>query len=182
MFLLVFLPLLGAVVAHAPVLSFDLLPSLRRPIDGGRTFRGRRLLGDNKTWRGAIVMFAGIVVATLVLSLWPAYWNRLPAGIQQTAPVLFALLLATGTVAAELPNSFLKRQLGVPPGRQVRSRLGVALSMLDQGDVVIGVWIALLPVWAMTVPQALLAFTVVGVVHLGVNVVGYSVGAKEVPI
>ncbi|MFB6219607.1 MAG: CDP-archaeol synthase, partial [Halobacteriaceae archaeon] len=23
-----------------------------RPIDGGRTWRGRRLLGDGKTWRG----------------------------------------------------------------------------------------------------------------------------------
>jgi hypothetical protein len=45
----VFLPVLGAYLAHAPVLRFDLLPSLKCPLDGGATFRGRRLLGDNKS-------------------------------------------------------------------------------------------------------------------------------------
>lgn len=40
-----FLPALGAPLVHAPVLRFNLLPALRRPIDGGRTLRGRRLLG-----------------------------------------------------------------------------------------------------------------------------------------
>jgi hypothetical protein len=54
-----FLPVLGAPLAHAPVLRYDLLPALKRPIDGGRTLGGRRILGDNKTWRGAAVMFAG---------------------------------------------------------------------------------------------------------------------------
>ena len=41
----IFLPVLGAAVLHAPVLRFDLLRSWKRPIDGGRAFRGRRLLG-----------------------------------------------------------------------------------------------------------------------------------------
>jgi hypothetical protein len=67
-FLLVFVPVLGAFVAHAPVLRFDLLQRLKPPIDGGATFRGRRLFGDNKTWRGALVMSCGIVLATLVPS------------------------------------------------------------------------------------------------------------------
>ena len=182
MALLVFVPILGAVAAHAPVLSFDLLPSLKRPIDGGRTFRGRRVLGDNKTWRGGVVMLAGVIAATLALSSWPGYWDGLPQGVRDAGPLLFGVLLAVGTVAGELPNSFLKRQIGIPPGRQLRSGTGVLISMLDQGDFVIGVWVALLPIWVMSVGQALLAFAVVGVVHLGINVVGYSVGAKEVPI
>ena len=50
-----------AYLAHAPVLRYDLLRSLKRPLDGGATIRGRRVFGDNKTWRGAIVMFAGTV-------------------------------------------------------------------------------------------------------------------------
>jgi hypothetical protein len=56
--LLTFVPVLGAPLAHAPVLRFDLLKPLKRPIDGGRTLNGRRLLGDNKTWRGAPVLLA----------------------------------------------------------------------------------------------------------------------------
>ena len=44
-----FLPALGGALAHAPVLRFDLFPSLERPLDGGATLNGRRLFGDNKT-------------------------------------------------------------------------------------------------------------------------------------
>jgi CDP-archaeol synthase len=36
-------PILGAPLAHAPVLRFDLLRSLKRPIDGGRALGGRRI-------------------------------------------------------------------------------------------------------------------------------------------
>jgi hypothetical protein len=50
------LPVLGAPVAHAPVLKWDLLAGLARPLDGGACLRGRRIFGDNKTWRGAAVM------------------------------------------------------------------------------------------------------------------------------
>jgi hypothetical protein len=60
-----FLPVGGAWIAHAPVLRWDLAPRLNRPIDGGRTLRGRRLFGDNKTWRGALVMGGGVFAATL---------------------------------------------------------------------------------------------------------------------
>ena len=67
MYLVVFLPVLGAYLAHAPVLRYDLLRSLKRPLDGGAKIRGRRVFGDNKTWRGAIVMFAGTFVAAVVL-------------------------------------------------------------------------------------------------------------------
>src|SRR2546423_15633907 len=52
----VVLPVFGAHLAHAPVLRFDLLPKLARPIDGAKTFHGRRLFGANKTWRGAAAL------------------------------------------------------------------------------------------------------------------------------
>ena len=51
----VFVPVLGAPALHAPVLTFDLLKPLKRPLDFGATIGGRRVFGDNKTWRGAIV-------------------------------------------------------------------------------------------------------------------------------
>lgn len=38
----------------SPVLVRGWFPALSTPIDGGRTFRGRRILGDHKTWRGSV--------------------------------------------------------------------------------------------------------------------------------
>src|SRR6185436_6411451 len=50
------------------------------PIDGGLEIRGRRLFGDNKTWRGFVVMvpatgasfgLLSTLVSTRVTGLWP---------------------------------------------------------------------------------------------------------------
>ena len=62
--------MLGAVVLHAPVLRYDLLKPLKRPIDGGRGW-----FGANKTWRGALVMFTGVLLATGV------FWGLMPDGL-----------------------------------------------------------------------------------------------------
>ena len=78
----VFLPVLGAPLAHAPVLRFNLLPKLAQPIDGGRTVRGRRVFGANKTWRGAAVMFAGALGATVALERFRWYRERLPEALR----------------------------------------------------------------------------------------------------
>jgi len=174
----IFLPVLGAALTHAPVLRYDLFRALKRPLDAGATFRGRRLFGNNKTWRGALAMASGVCALTLVLSRVPAYWTRLPVEIRHAGPTLFGVLLGLGTVLAELPNSFLKRQLDIAPGTQRRSPVGLLLTVLDQGDFVFGIWLTLLPVWVMSPAQALLAFAVVVVVHLGVNLLGYAIGAR----
>jgi hypothetical protein len=52
-----FLPVLGSPVAHAAVLRWDLAPGLKRPISP-------RLFGENKTWRGALVMTTGTTLAS----------------------------------------------------------------------------------------------------------------------
>jgi CDP-2,3-bis-(O-geranylgeranyl)-sn-glycerol synthase len=180
--LLVFVPLLGAAIVHAPILRFDLFPRLRRPLDGGVTIRGRRLFGDHKTWRGALAMFTGIVACALVLSLWPWYWQRMPGGIRAAGPLPFAVQLGLGAVLGELPNSFLKRRLGIAPGTQRRTALGMLMAIVDQGDFVLGAWLLLAPLWTMTVTQAAIAFAVVVAVHLAVNLVGYAIGARTAPI
>ena len=139
---------------------------LKRPLDGGATIRGRRVFGDNKTWRGAIVMFAGTFVAAVVLCRFGWYRNALPDEVADAAPALFGVLVAFGMVAGELPNSFAKRRLGIAPGQQRRSRAGIAISIADQGDIVIGIWICLLPIWVMSVGEAALAFVVFAAAHL----------------
>jgi hypothetical protein len=175
----IFLPLVGSFLAQLPAIRFDLLRGLKRPIDGGATFRGRRLFGDNKTWRGALMMFSGTFVAALLLSRLDGYWSKIPDGIRDAGPVLFGLLLGAGTVLAELPSSFVKRQIGIAPGAQSRSVAGVLISIWDQGDFVPGVFVALLPIHVMTAAQALWSFAVVAGLHLAISVVGYALGSRK---
>ena len=177
-----FLAVLGAPLLHAPVLRWDLLPSLRRPLDGGATLGGHRLLGDNKTWRGALCMMAGVVLATLVLWQWGWWRAQLPDAINDSAPLLVGLLIGLGTVGGELPNSFLKRRLDIAPGQRRHSAGGVALAVLDQGDLVLGIWVALLPIWTMPVWLAAIAFAAISTIHAAINVIGYAIGARAAPV
>jgi CDP-archaeol synthase len=169
--LTVFLPVLGPVVLHAPVLRYDLLRALKRPIDGGRGW-----FGANKTWRGALAMFTGTVLATAV------FWSWMPESLQDESWLLVGALIGLGTVAGELPNSFVKRRLGIGPGERRLTPTGVALIVYDQADFVPAIAIALLPVWTMPLDTLLLGFVAVAAVHLVVNVIGYAIGARTAPI
>jgi CDP-2,3-bis-(O-geranylgeranyl)-sn-glycerol synthase len=178
----VFLPVAGALAAHAPVLRYDLAPRLKVPLDGGRSWRGRRLLGDNKTVRGAFAMFAGAAGAALVLSRAGWFRARLPDGVARAPAGVYAALMGTAVVVSELPTSFVKRRLGVAPGSRRRSALGVALSLYDQGDFVVAGALVLRPVWRPTAAELAGAFAVVSAVHLVANLVGYAIGARTAPL
>ena len=178
----VLLPVLGAPLAHAPVLRGDLLPGLARPLDLGTTVRGRRVFGDNKTWRGALVMGTGTVAASAGLHRSSWFRDRLPDALRAAGPWRYGPLLALGVVGGELPNSFLKRQLGIAPGRQRWTPAGVALVVFDQGDFVLGIWVALLPLWRMPARDVARALAIVTAIHMGINVVGYAIGARDRPI
>lgn len=159
--------MIGAWIAHAPVLRFDLLRPLKRPIS-------TRLFGANKTWRGALVMFSGVFVATAVL--WPVMPDELDSW-----PVAGALIGAA-VVLGELPNSFMKRRLGIAPGERRLTPSGVALVVYDQADFVPAIALALLPVWTMPLETVVIGFVAVAAVHFGVNMIGYAIGAREQPI
>ena len=163
--------MLGAVVLHAPVLRFDLLKPLKQPIDGGRGW-----FGANKTWRGALVMFTGVVLATGVV------WELMPDELQDEPWPLVGALIGLGTVAGELPNSYLKRRLGIAPGERRLTPGGVTLIVYDQADFVPAIAVALVPVWVMPLDVLAVGFVAVAFVHFGVNGIGYAIGAREKPI
>jgi CDP-archaeol synthase len=176
------LPALGGALAHAPVLRYDLAPRLKLPLDGGLTLRGRRFFGENKTLRGALMMSGGTLAATLLLTRSERFRGRLPAELRDASPLAYGSLLGAGVVVGELPNSLLKRQLGIDPGDRRATPAGIALAVFDQGDFVLGCWATLAPLWRMTPRQLLRAFATVAAVHAGVNVIGYAVGARSSPV
>lgn len=176
---LVFLPVLGAPALHAPVLALDLAPGLKWPLDGGLELNGRPLLGASKTVRGALAMAAGTLAATVALARVPAYWSRLPQAVQRAGPLRLGTVLGAGVVLGELPNSFVKRRLGVAAGERLRSPWGVALSLWDQADFVPITWLLLAPTWRMPTREALISFAGVAAVHVPLNLIGYAIGARR---
>jgi CDP-2,3-bis-(O-geranylgeranyl)-sn-glycerol synthase len=178
----VFLPAAGALLLHAPVLRYDLLGGLHRPIDGGLELRGRRLFGDNKTWRGALVMFTGAFAATAGLSRFRWFRDRLPEDVAAAPVPVYGALLGLGVVAGELPTSFVKRQLGIAPGRRAPATLAPLFSLYDQGDIVLGSAVTLRPVWRPTARELAGAFGAVSAVHFVFNIVGYAIGARDTAI
>jgi len=95
-----FLPAVIANIAPVFAARYNWLPAFNLPIDNGVSFRGVRLLGDNKTWRGLVV---GIIIGSTV-------------GILQGSPVV-GLLLSAGALIGDATKSFFKRQLKIAPGK-----------------------------------------------------------------
>jgi len=60
-----FLPLLVGLALHGFCIKYDALAFLYRPIDRGRKFRGKRIFGDNKTYRGVVVVSLGTVIRAI---------------------------------------------------------------------------------------------------------------------
>lgn len=177
-----FLPALGGALAHAPVLRYDLLTTLRRPLDAGASVGGTRLFGDNKTLRGALVMAGGTTAAAIALARQRWFRDRLPDELRDAPPAAYGALLGAGVVLGELPNSFVKRRLGIAPGDRRSSVLGAAIAVYDQADFVPMSALTLRPLWRMTAREVAETFAVVSAVHAAVNVVGYALGARSSPV
>ncbi|MDH4191585.1 MAG: CDP-archaeol synthase [Betaproteobacteria bacterium] len=143
-------------LVHVAWLRSRVAKGFSAPLDRGLTLRGRRLLGDNKMLRGFVAMPPA---AALSFVLWGAIWGRLPLAtdLWPLTTSQFALLgFACGIafMLAELPNSFVKRQLDIVPGHAASSApLRALFFIVDRCDSVLGVLILtslLLPLPALT--------------------------------
>lgn len=144
------LPLAASGLLHLAVMKRDWLPALRaRPMDFGATFRGRRVFGDNKTWRGALVTVGAVTASTWLLSLTGLAWFGQPSLVPwaDSHPVAWGLLLGSGYILGELPNSFLKRQVGIGPGASATGLEGRFFWIVDQLDSLLGILACTWAVW-----------------------------------
>ena len=127
-------------------------------------------------------MTGGTMSAALALHRLPSYRKRLPAPVAEANPALIGALLGVASWTGELPNSFMKRRLGIAPGEHRRSPLGVAISVLDQADWVLAACVLMRPVWKMNARDTAQAFAMVAAVHVPINLVGCAIGARAAPL
>jgi CDP-archaeol synthase len=174
-------PLLLGLAFHGLCLKFGWLAWLGRPIDAGVTLRGRRLLGDNKTYRGVVAVAVGTAAGVgLQVLLYRAGMVRGAGLLPYANPSVVGLGLALGAAAmlGELPNSALKRQLGIAPGEAGGAITGSVFYVLDQIDMLLGVWLVL--GFAVRVTAWRVAWSVVFlfITHQILTVVGYQLGMR----
>ncbi len=155
------------------------------PVDFGRSWRGKRILGDGKTWRGFFGgAFSGIVLGLIMIgAAWlagsPDLWGygTVADGIGIVA------CLAVGSLVGDMLGSFLKRRLGIERGMKA--------PILDQYDFVIGAFLVVTvfyPQWVWStyvegwhIAALVLLLALVWFLHRGVNIIGYRLGLKNEP-
>jgi CDP-2,3-bis-(O-geranylgeranyl)-sn-glycerol synthase len=174
--------LLPAALANAMPIFAAAIPALKRydaPIDGGKIWRDRQLLGPHKTWRGII---AGVIGSTLILWLQVVLFNDyewaryVSADVDYNVLPVFILgpLFALGALAGDAFESFFKRQKGI--------KSGGSWVPFDQLDYIIGSVIVSLFFVILSPQQYVLIFVIWFIMHLLASYIGYLLGLKKNPI
>lgn len=178
------LPITLAGLTHVIAIKKNLLASLAGVrLDLGVELRGRPLFGANKTLRGALIMIAASVV-------WTSAVDALQRGLglddsirfvghAQLGSLAYGLLLGVAYIVGELPNSLIKRQLGIAPGEPAPGGLARTFWVLDQIDSALAVLLFVCP---FRVPSLLFAATVLVVtllVHPAVAALMVALGLKR---
>ncbi len=160
-YLLIFVP---AMVANgSPPILAKILPNLLDiPLDANKEWRGRRILGDHKTWRGLV---GGVILAGI--SFW-LVWSFLE---DKTWPWYFGLMAGTGALVGDAIKSFFKRQIGVKPGK--------VWFPWDQIDWVIGFLVVLIMVDQISWQKILFYLTIGFLIHMISKVMGYWLKINE---
>lgn len=166
--LIFFLP--AGISNMAPVFSSK-LPGLRNwqaPLDFGLSYKGQRLFGKNKTWRG---LLSGIVAGTAVgFLLHKPFFSEFDLGLF----VLMCALMSAGALVGDATESFFKRQKQIPAGRP--------WFPFDQTDYIVGGLILVIPFGVLDAWLMLgILLTYFGL-HLLMSYIGYLLGLKELPI
>jgi CDP-2,3-bis-(O-geranylgeranyl)-sn-glycerol synthase len=174
-----FLPAGAANVAPIIAARLPYLSKLSAPLDHGLKYKGRPILGKNKTWRGLI---SGIVTASTVVYIQQLMWQTGDIKFLSSAsmdyisysPFLLGTLFGAGALLGDASKSFFKRQRNTPPGS--------SWFPFDQIDYVVGGCLALAFVARLSALEYLLILWIWFGMHLFFSYLGYLLKLKSQPI
>jgi len=167
----VFWLLLPAGVANMSPVLVKWIPFLDSPIDGGRMYNGKPLLGANKTWRGLLFGTVAAILVILIqrwLSVTPIeiinYSNPLNL-------ILIGFLMGIGALVGDAVASFFKRQVGIKSGDM--------WIIADQIDWVLGAFVFTIFYISFPIIIYITGILLFGLLHPIINLIGYWLGIKK---
>lgn len=169
-------------VANASPVFANRVPVLQKlgmPIDGGRTFRGKRIFGDHKTVRGLMAgTLFGFLTTALQMLLFNnfSFFESVSGSVDYSSPIvlLMGAALGFGALAGDAIKSFFKRQFSVPSGQ--------SWFPFDQIDYIIGAILFSLPFVTLGSKDYLVITVVWFLIHPIATVVGWLLKLKDSPI
>ena len=178
-----FAPVLLGLTAHGICIKFGWLNFLLRPVDGGAEFRGKRVFGANKTWRGIAAMALGTALGSAIQATWLHNYESVRALelFEYSLPkaLLIGLLMGLACGLSELPNSFIKRQLDIAPGATASGWINAVFYVLDQVDFLVGIWIVLAFVVEISLIRIVYSFVFLFISHQVISFLGYLLGMRK---
>lgn len=181
------MPAILAGVATSAFCKSGLIDSLRLPMDGGRTLRdGRRIFGEHKTWKG----FFGYIVFNAALGVlwgWVCKSQALSArnlfyALHENSALFnlrIGILEGLAYALFELPNSFMKRRLGIAPGKAPDGFLRGFFIFLDQADSVFGCVLVLCLFYPLSAGMYILYVMLGALTHIVFNMLLYALGVRR---
>tara|TARA_Y100000310_G_C20693415_1_gene823861 strand:- start:3454 stop:3990 length:537 start_codon:yes stop_codon:yes gene_type:complete len=157
---------LPAALANMVLPLFVKLKFLDIPLDFGKSFRGKRIFGDHKTFKGIVI---GTIIAILMVYLQKVFYlswiNYSLIDYSSVNVVLLGLALGLGSLLGDAVKSFFKRQLEIAPGKpwipfdQIDWIIGsmIFVSFLVEISLIVGLWV----------------FIFYGALHFIANLAGY---------
>lgn len=161
--IVLFVPLTITLILHMWIVKKNILSTIAIPIS-------RNTFGENKTWRGVAFVPLANAFFSLLLAM-VLYRNLL-----EFAGVGFILGLAY--LLAELPNSYLKRKLNIPPGGR-HPRFSLLFLLIDKADSITGVLLVYYLVTDLSLIETLVIFLIAMILHLSVSMLLYKLNIKS---
>jgi CDP-2,3-bis-(O-geranylgeranyl)-sn-glycerol synthase len=168
---------LPAMIANmAPVFFRPYLKFLYKPVDGGKKWNGKPVLGSHKTWGGfAAGIFAAIIIVFIqkILYQYNIFSKISYINYQKESVILVGFLFGFGALFGDSIKSLIKRRLNIKSGDR--------FFPWDQLDMLLGagILISLIKPLSLQMWIFYIGFTLVA--HPLINIIGYKLGFKEVP-